>query len=169
MTVTYTINTMGATITGTKNVDGTYTVVTQGSKEGAEPTEQIMSESVFAEKYGKYLDDAQFQISNIGCTIYGSKNEDGTYTIIKQGSLAGAEPTEQIMSESVFAEKYGKYLDDAQFQISNIGCTIYGSKNEDGTYTIIKQGSLAGAEPEEEILSEEEFQEEYGEQLDLEV
>lgn len=111
MTVTYTINTMGATITGTKNVDGTYTVVTQGSKEGSKPTEQIMSESVFAEKYGKYLDDAQFQISNIGCTIYGSKNEDGTYTIIKQGSLAGAEPEEEILSEEEFQEEYGEQLD----------------------------------------------------------
>ena len=54
---------------------------------------------------------SDFQINNIGATIYGKDNGNGTYTVITQGSKMGSEPTVKVMDAQEVGQKYGKYLD----------------------------------------------------------
>ncbi|MBQ4646231.1 MAG: hypothetical protein IJB79_02670 [Candidatus Gastranaerophilales bacterium] len=53
---------------------------------------------------------SDFQINNIGATIYGKDNGNGTYTVTTQGSKMGSEPTTKLMDAQEVGQKYGKYL-----------------------------------------------------------
>ncbi len=52
-----------------------------------------------------------FTIHNIGATIQGQKNSDGTYTVTTKGSHVNAKPVVKTMSEQEVMEKYGSSLE----------------------------------------------------------
>ena len=54
---------------------------------------------------------SDFQINNIGATITGYNNGNGTYTVITQGSKMGSEPTVEVLKAEEVGQRYGKYLD----------------------------------------------------------
>ena len=59
---------------------------------------------------------SDFQINNIGATITGYNNGNGTYTVITQGSQLGSEPTVEVLKAEEVGQRYGKYLDKTPSQ-----------------------------------------------------
>ena len=53
---------------------------------------------------------ADFHIQNIGATVRGFDNGDGTYTVITEGSKQGSKPSIVTMEAREVGQKYGKYL-----------------------------------------------------------
>lgn len=107
------INNMGATISGVKNTDGTYKVITQGTKCGSKPIVENMSAQEVAQKYGKFLDktpttdvfqksklmDVVTQINDYNCKInpymammhYQQENFKNAIDFIKTGELPSSD------------------------------------------------------------------------------
>lgn len=116
------------------------------------------------------MGNSDFTIYNMGATIQGSKNNDGTYSVTTQGSRIDSKPTTKIVKEKdifndynlertpqkdVFVRTTNPQDIDTQY---NMGSTTHAIKNEDGSYTLITQGTKKGSAPTITTIDKEDLQ-----------